>query len=490
MITAAPAQNAQIHPIELARPLTSLAESVSNSIAPLYSLHIALAQAYGEKSQQVQLFSKSKKIIGAEWESWLSFLRECIGYARNYIALCQSLQTGSPMHHESLTHAIISHLQKICSDIERLRKSYAAAVEQFASLAQTYNPPSRTTTNHGRSKTRRGPPRINLPVILQAFAVTMKTLRTSSTHLGVLSAFWADHSSRLLKMSAATNSLKAFVQSGRLPSELATWTKFHEALRQTSSNITSYCDAAAVTPIIPSGKLGKATVNISFSMDCNATPLDGSERSKIQEAGYYEVLTAPYQYNMSDLIKLTMEIQKGVERFASESRQTPKGLPYPLQSQIDKYNSTVPEIEKIAVVGAAFYSLVQELGKKNDAAIASSLLSHAMTEIAGRSAREDRSTTEKQGPNTGMLQDFVSRLQQLIQRLIDLDHFWFGLLAGVEYLSVKGLIDVTDRNGQNVVWDRQRVDYERYKTQVQSRGLSSGEEERFSKGWRRFFCLA
>lgn len=237
---------------------------MSNSIAPLYSLHIALAQAYGEKSQQVQLFSKSKKIVGVEWESWLSFLRECTGYARNYIALCQSLQTGSPMHHESLTHAIFSHLQKICSEIERLRKSYATAVEQFASLAQTYNPTSRATTTHGRSKTRRGPPRTNLPVILQAFAVTMKTLRTSSAHLSDLSAFWADHSSRLSKVSATTKSLKALAQSGRLPSELASWTKFHETLRQTSSNITSYCDAATVTPIIPSGKSGKATINVRW----------------------------------------------------------------------------------------------------------------------------------------------------------------------------------------------------------------------------------
>lgn len=108
-----------------------------------------------------------------------------------------------------------------------------------------------------------------------------------------------------------------------------------------------------------------------------------------------------------------------------------------------------------------------------------------------------------------MLQAFANRLQLLTQKLIDLDHFWFGLLAGVEYLSVKGLIDVTDRKGQNVVWDRQRVDYERYKNQVihpchddstdtlndhhqvQSRGVSLGDEESFSTGWRRFFwCVS
>lgn len=65
-----------------------------------------------------------------------------------------------------------------------------------------------------------------------------------------------------------------------------------------------------------------------------------------------------------------------------------------------------------------------------------------------------------------VLQDFAHRLQQLIQKLIDLDHFWFGLLAGVEYLAVKGLIDVADRKGQNVVWNRQKTDYERYKTEV------------------------
>lgn len=242
---------------------------MSNSIAPLYSLHVALAQAYGERSQQVQLFSKYKKVVGVEWESWLSFLRECIGYARNYIALCQSLQTGSPTHHESLTHAIISHLSRICSEIERLRKSYAVAVEQFASLAQTYSPPSRTTMTHGRSKPRRSPPRTHLPVILQAFAVTMKALRTSSTHLGDLSAFWVDHSSRLSKMSATTKTLNALAQSGRLPSELATWSKFHETLRQTSSNITSYCDAAIVTPIIPSGKLVKATINVRLEPICS-----------------------------------------------------------------------------------------------------------------------------------------------------------------------------------------------------------------------------
>ncbi|KAG9218406.1 hypothetical protein CCMSSC00406_0007993 [Pleurotus cornucopiae] len=338
----------------------------------------------------------------------------------------------------------------------------------------------------------------------------MKALRTSSAHLGDLSAFWADHSSRLSKMSATTKSLNVLTQSGRLHSELATWTKYHETLRQTSSNITSYCDAVTVTPIIPSRKLGKAAINVRISMDCNATPLDGTERSKIQEAGYFEVLTAPSQYNVPDLIKLTMEIHKGVERLASEARQIPKGSSS-LQSQVDKYYSTVPEIEKIAAIGTDFYSLIQELGKNNDAAITSTLLNHATAvrtclrivlqeydgihgrigkEIAGRSGREDRSATEKQGPNMRVLQDFANRLQQLIQKLVELDHFWFGLLAGVEYLAVKGLIDVADRQGQNVVWNRQKADYERYKTEVQSRGLSLGEEERFSKGWRRFFCLA
>ncbi|KAL4258770.1 Fungal N-terminal domain-containing protein [Pleurotus pulmonarius] len=503
--------DAQIHSVELARPLTSLSESVSNSIAPLYSLHIALAQAYGENSQQVQLFSKCKKVVGVEWETWLSFLRECIGYARTYLSLCQSLQTSSPAHNESLTRAVISHLRKICSDIERLRKSYAMAVEQFASLARNYNQPSRIMTSNGRSKARRAPPQTNLPVILQAFAVTMKTLRTSSLHLGDLSAFWTDHASRLSKMTATTTSLKALAQSGRLSLELATWTSFHETLRQTTSNITSYCDAATVTPIIPSSKLGKATINVRFSLDCNATPLDGSERSKIQEAGYYEVLTAPSQYNMSELIKLAMEIHKGVERFASEARQTPKGSSYPLQPQVDKYYSTVSQIEKMAAIGANFYSLLQELGKNHDAAITSTLLSHATTvrgclhiilqeydeihsrigkEIAARSARDHRTATEKRVPNARMLQDFANRLQQLIQKLVDLDHFWFGLLAGVEYSNVKGLIDVIDRKAQNLVWDRQRVDYERYKNEVQSRELSSGDEEPSSKGWRRFFCLA
>ncbi|KAF4581766.1 hypothetical protein EYR40_002784 [Pleurotus pulmonarius] len=530
MLTASCTQtyDAQIHSVELARPLTSLSESVSNSIAPLYSLHIALAQAYGENSQQVQLFSKCKKVVGVEWETWLSFLRECIG----------------PAHNESLTHAVISHLRKICSDIERLRKSYAMAVEQFASLARNYNPPSRIMTSNGRSKARRAPPQTNLPVILQAFAVTMKTLRTSSLHLGDLSAFWTDHASRLSKMTATTTSLKALAQSGRLSLELATWTSFHETLRQTTSNITSYCDAATVTPIIPSAKLGKATINVRFSLDCNATPLDGSERSKIQEAGYYEVLTAPSQYNMSELIKLAMEIRKGVERFASEARyarliltypkastenpvsQTPKGYSYPLQPQVDKYYSTVSQIEKMAAIGANFYSLLQELGKNHDAAITSTLLSHATTvrsclniilqeydqihsqigkEIAARSARDHRTATEKRAPNARMLQDFANRLQQLIQKLVDLDHFWFGLLAGVEYSNLKGLIDVTDRKAQNLVWDRQRADYERYNNevsihalwntlsghnQVQSRELSSGDEGPSSKGWRRFFCLA
>lgn len=64
-------------------------------------------------------------------------------------------------------------------------------------------------------------------------------------------------------------------------------------------------------------------------MDCNATPLGSSERSKIQEAGYYEVLTAPSQYNVPDLIKLAMEIHKGVERFASEARYACLILIYP-----------------------------------------------------------------------------------------------------------------------------------------------------------------
>lgn len=37
----------------------------------------------------------------------------------------------------------------------------------------------------------------------------------------------------------------------------------------------------------------------------------------------------------------------------------------------------MPEIEKIAAIGADFYSLIQELGKNNDAAITSTLLYHA-----------------------------------------------------------------------------------------------------------------
>lgn len=85
-------------------------------------------------------------------------------------------------------------------------------------------------------------------------------------------------------------------------------------------------------------------------MDCNATPLGGLERAKIQEAGYYEVLTASSQYNVSDLIKLTMEIHKGVERFASEARYASLIPSYP-QALTDK--SRQPDSQRLFISSSA-----------------------------------------------------------------------------------------------------------------------------------------
>lgn len=117
--------------IDLARPVATLAETISKAMSGLYGLHVAMGRSCGETSPNFAEFVEYKQVIRIHWAALESFLQHSLGYARDYLGLCQSLQQESQVQYVVVASAILAHAQQIRSEIARLKPAYAGMVKEF-----------------------------------------------------------------------------------------------------------------------------------------------------------------------------------------------------------------------------------------------------------------------------------------------------------------------------------------------------------------------
>lgn len=124
--------------IDLARPVISLAETISTSMSALYSLHAALFNVYEESSPEVLKFIDFKQKIASGWEQWATLLQQFMGFARDYVSACHSLQSDSFVENIASANAILSSVQRIRREMANNQQAYEGLIQQFSSLATSF----------------------------------------------------------------------------------------------------------------------------------------------------------------------------------------------------------------------------------------------------------------------------------------------------------------------------------------------------------------
>lgn len=125
-------------PIDLARPVISLAENISTAMSALYSLHAALFNVYEESSPEVLKFLDFKQKITSGWEQWATLSQQFMGFARDYVSVCHSLQSDTFVENIASANAILSSAQRIRREIANNQQAYEELVQQFSSLATSF----------------------------------------------------------------------------------------------------------------------------------------------------------------------------------------------------------------------------------------------------------------------------------------------------------------------------------------------------------------
>ncbi|KAJ8518678.1 hypothetical protein ONZ45_g4266 [Pleurotus djamor] len=433
--------NGEVNNPNLALLVTSLAENASLAMAPLYSLHAALIGAYGAHSQQVQVFAKVKDGIRQEWETWLSFLRRSMAYSRNYIALCNSLQSDGRGLAATM---VVSDAAQLLNEAITCQKLYLRTVERFTALSQTYDPPPHKRPRHHKHVH-------HLPVILRAFSSSQASLDSCSRSLEGIINFWRDHSSFVSSLSTSQSNLQRLVQSRGQKAQNDVWIHNHNSLRRALSDITAYCDALTVAPL-GSTKRGRLRERVDIGAELNV-----QQPAKIQEAGYFEVMTAPKQFDVAGLVKASSRVRTRFQTILQRTTEHDVDFLSELRQQAKNYMLSENAVHQIAEKGAGFYAEACKLpAESNNKSSLPNPLKTRATEVrlAIQSLLNhydgilDRLSTHSSGGSNGgrdakifsIVPVLVADLRDLIDKLEDLDHFWFGLMAGVDYIIAHGFV--------------------------------------------------
>ncbi|KAF9487591.1 hypothetical protein BDN71DRAFT_617822 [Pleurotus eryngii] len=168
-----------INDIDLARPVTTLAETISKAMSALYALHVAMGRSCAETSSNLMEFVECKQRIRAHWGALESFLQHSLGYARDYLALCQSLQHESQAQYAVAAFAILAHAQQIRSEIARFKPAYAGMVKEFEDKEPTAKF-RRGNGKHGNSSSFDG--RVSSRVMLRVVTQFQYRFYRSSRH--------------------------------------------------------------------------------------------------------------------------------------------------------------------------------------------------------------------------------------------------------------------------------------------------------------------
>ncbi|KAG9218390.1 hypothetical protein CCMSSC00406_0010406 [Pleurotus cornucopiae] len=243
--------------IDLARPVTALAETISKTMSGLYALHAALGRSCGETSSNVAEFVEYKQIIRNHWAALESFLQHLLGYARDYTGLCQSLQHEIQAQYVVVASAILAHAQQIRGEISRFQPAYAQMVKEF-------NTKEPTVKSRGSAKLVNGSSfDVSIssfilashaalhPEVGESFKAASTALSSSLVAIADISAFWDQHTSDLFALSRSEERVKRLAQDrGYFEMEMTRWKTYHAALHDAVYSITSSSDAMMVSPMI------------------------------------------------------------------------------------------------------------------------------------------------------------------------------------------------------------------------------------------------
>ncbi|KAJ8522628.1 hypothetical protein ONZ45_g825 [Pleurotus djamor] len=259
----------EVHATELARPVESLSAGVSHAVTPLYNLHSLLLQLSGGTSSRLRSFVQAKNGLRKEWEGWLPFLRRCMGYSRNYVSLCLSIQSnsGGASQHAAVAQSLLTTAQEIEKDVKQLVVSYDRVIEDIRSLpharpSQDFDSESRLTSTSRSSSDAL----YTISGIRQPYDDLTTSLRGTLDSLRDIVAFWEAHVKQLEQITLSNHSIQALANEGFFASQSALWLKFHDAMRKALSDITSYCDALTVTPNTSFSVWQKLHVYITMEM--------------------------------------------------------------------------------------------------------------------------------------------------------------------------------------------------------------------------------
>ncbi|KAF4564039.1 hypothetical protein EYR36_003290 [Pleurotus pulmonarius] len=241
----------EINDIDLARPVATLAETISKAMSALYALHVAMGRSCGETSSNFAEFVEYKQVIRNHWAALESFLQHSLGYARDYLALCQSLQHEAQAQYAAAAFAILAHAQQIRSEISRFKPAYAGMVKEFKDkeIAAKFR---RGTGKHGNASSFdvsilpfiQASQSALYPEINDSSKIASSALSDSLIAINDISGFWDRHADDLQNLSRSEEGLKGVMRDrGYYQAEIARWKNYHAALHDAIYSITSSSDA-------------------------------------------------------------------------------------------------------------------------------------------------------------------------------------------------------------------------------------------------------
>ncbi|KAF4581757.1 hypothetical protein EYR40_002775 [Pleurotus pulmonarius] len=245
----------EINDIDLARPVATLAETISKAMSALYALHVAMGRSCGETSSNFAEFVEYKQVIRNHWAALESFLQHSLGYARDYLALCQSLQHEAQAQYAAAAFAILAHAQQIRSEISRFKPAYAGMVKEFKDkeIAAKFR---RGTGKHGNASSFdvsilpfiQASQSALYPEINDSSKIASSALSDSLIAINDISGFWDRHADDLQNLSRSEEGLKGVMRDrGYYQAEIARWKNYHAALHDAIYSITSSSDAMRTT---------------------------------------------------------------------------------------------------------------------------------------------------------------------------------------------------------------------------------------------------
>ncbi|KDQ29766.1 hypothetical protein PLEOSDRAFT_1103780 [Pleurotus ostreatus PC15] len=505
-----------INDVDLARPVATLAETISKAMSALYALHVAMGRSCAETSSTFMEFVEYKQRIRTHWAALESLLQHSLGYARDYLALCQSLQHESQAQYAVAGFAILAHAQQIRSEIARFKPAYAGMVKEF----EDKEPTAKLGRGNGRHGNGSSFDASVLPFIQtsqaalhpetsDSFKIASSALSDSLIAITDISVFWDRHADYLQKLSRSEESLKRATRDrGHYQAEIARWKEYHTALHDAIYSITSSSDAMRVSPMIQPSNWRR---RLGRFMQPKRRATDPATRSgfPIAELGVsgaeYDSLKNPF--DVLTLSRTTHTVNVCLESFSQRFRQTTiihrLGIYSRLYRLAQQYTDTLSSVEALSDAAIEFCAAIQGTMQSRAAAESATFMrghaekcSHIISEILPKyqtllrqlqqelSRTLSRQSADIPSPSSDVWdRDLVagsvralkdrellacihSTLDRLIHLLTKFRVFWFNAAADSDQLRSFGRVGSLLAQQITPVWQRVEVLLREYRSEA------------------------